>query len=313
MKPDRPKPWPGAPVCRFCGVTLTPHEAVTRRICDSEPCEDAFMREMTESIARRDVARHEERRAEAVAAAGPLLDAAAASLGVPVAEAMVAVVPHVDRPIGTLPETRRAAFEAHLDHIIGQDVEDPFDAATPVSPAPRENEAGELALLDACCATCQGSCCTLGAHSHAFLSWVDMRRWRLRHPEAEPGAARAAYLAHLPEVSMEDSCVYHGPLGCTLPRTLRADICNMFHCAGQNRLMGDLEAAGLGAEAPVAIIAQESGEVRAAAAHDAAGGWRPVAPSQDPAASAGTAAAGAQATAKAPATTGEGAPVDAAG
>jgi len=84
---------------------------------------------------------------------------------------------------------------------------------------------------------CQGDCCLQGANTHAFLTrkTIDYVRWR------DPSLSRQdildTYLSHLPEASTERSCVFHGPQGCTLDRTWRADICNSFQCTFRRTLM----------------------------------------------------------------------------
>ena len=62
-------------------------------------------------------------------------------------------------------------------------------------------------------------------------------------------AGLAEQLAHpalerLPARSIESSCVFHGPVGCTLPRNLRADICNYWQCSGRWELRERLGEAG---------------------------------------------------------------------
>lgn len=38
------------------------------------------------------------------------------------------------------------------------------------------------------------------------------------------------YLSKMPETIWSDSCVFHGELGCALPRDMRAEICNTYRC-----------------------------------------------------------------------------------
>ena len=45
------------------------------------------------------------------------------------------------------------------------------------------------------------------------------------------------YTSHLPTHVIEDSCVFHTPKGCSLPRHLRADTCNSFECDGLRNLL----------------------------------------------------------------------------
>jgi len=52
------------------------------------------------------------------------------------------------------------------------------------------------------------------------------------HPDLTPVAVVRRYLDAVAPESVVGSCLYHGRQGCTLPRTLRADLCNRFHCNG---------------------------------------------------------------------------------
>ena len=133
--------------------------------------------------------------------------------------------------------------------------------------------------MNGCCATCRGACCKLGGQNHAFLTAHDVRRLRVRAPETTPEQAVTLYAERLPETSVEDSCVYHGPRGCRLRRDLRADICNSFHCVGQVALANALRERG---PRPVIVVAQDGGAPRAVGLVDAQGGWAPVAEIAEP-------------------------------
>jgi hypothetical protein len=71
-----------------------------------------------------------------------------------------------------------------------------------------------------------------------------MARYLAAHPEASPEQAVGAYLAHLPDESFAEACVYQGRDGCTLPRELRAELCNAYHCAGLRAYRRALEQDG---------------------------------------------------------------------
>jgi len=59
-----------------------------------------------------------------------------------------------------------------------------------------------------------------------------MRRYFAEHPGARPRDILALYLSYLPNRNVVESCVYHTRRGCTLPRDIRADICNTWYCGG---------------------------------------------------------------------------------
>lgn len=144
----------------------------------------------------------------------------------------VADIPEFRAPMEPLPGARRAAFTAHLAGITA----DGF-AAPPATPLERlREEAPEPAVVNAACSACGGWCCQGGARSHAYLGPAAAARWREDHPARGPDAMIRDYLARLPALSVRGSCVYHGASGCVLPRRMRADLCNAFHCSGLKAL-----------------------------------------------------------------------------
>lgn len=155
-----------------------------------------------------------------------------------------AAIPEFRAPQEPLPAPRRAALAAHLAAIAAEG----FAAPPPGPPegARLRDEAPEPALVAAACTACGGWCCQGGARSHAYLDAGAVLRWRADHPGAGPDAFVRDYLGRLPALSARGSCVYHGVAGCVLPRRLRADLCNAFHCSGL-RALGPVRA-GAGGE-----------------------------------------------------------------
>jgi hypothetical protein len=91
-------------------------------------------------------------------------------------------------------------------------------------------EQPSLHVLNACM-TCGGYCCKAGG-AHAFLDKDNIRRIWMTRPEDTPESVLQYYLDSLPPQSSVGWCVYHTDRGCNLDRTMRADICNDFHCSG---------------------------------------------------------------------------------
>jgi hypothetical protein len=157
------------------------------------------------------------------------------------------LAPYVDIPLVPLPAARRADFEAHLGAAVHDSFAQSEASGEPPSPPEDDPEyARRLAqqdpdpmALNAACIACQGDCCLQGGTRHAFVKkeLIDYFRWR--DPQAGPETIIAAYLAQLPEQSISGSCVYHGAQGCTLPRDLRANICNSFQCRFRLALFQD--------------------------------------------------------------------------
>ena len=270
--PPPPFPVPGRPACRFCGAPLDPHQAV-RRFCGKEACEREYMAELTLSARLREQERLEQWRRDMRDKAPAEIAAAADALGVASEDAVLAVTPFLQRAAGPLPEERRRDFLEHLRDIVAEGFAEPLGPDDAPDARRESGERPEAGPLDACCATCRGACCAIGASTNAFLTGHDVRRLRARNPEITPDEALAAYADRLPDRSMLDSCVYHTETGCALTREIRADICNSFHCTGQAAMMTELREGG---PKPVVIAAQVEGEPRNIGAYDAPGGWRHV-------------------------------------
>ena len=126
----------------------------------------------------------------------------------------------------------------------------------PVSPMRSEPEgfAGEVART--ACALCKGYCCK-GGGEHAYLDERTMGRVRAAWPELEARAVLRLYLDRVPAESYAGSCIFHGAQGCTLDRSLRADLCNVYYCTA----LGDF-VRNDSSPHRVVVIAGEGDEVR---------------------------------------------------
>jgi len=229
------------------------------------------VQEASRAVFRRNWDAHVASQRDAVEAAAPLIARAARLLGGP-GVPVIGVVPRQDRPLVPLEPERRAEFAARLDEILAK----AFDGPVPPMDLGRRvrDEAEEHPLVGASCALCQGSCCSIGGRQLAFLDVDDMRRYRLRHPEATAAELRAHYLGRIPDRSVEHSCIFQSATGCTLDRSDRADVCNRYHCNPQSQFMQRLREAG---SARAVIVAHERDMEPAVAAFDPAGGLRHVA------------------------------------
>ena len=267
------------PFCRICEQTLTPEQVASGGICGAMRCEMQRVQNATRGVFQRNWQTYVGRQRDAVQAAGLEIAAAAARLGAGPDEVAVGVVPRQERPLVPLPPERRDAFLMHLDEII----EEAFAQGAPdLDISIRENEeAPELPLIDATCASCQGKCCFLGGPANAFLKSANIQQFRLRHPEATPESIRTHYLEKLPEVSVQHSCVYHGPTGCVLDRTERGDVCNRYHCNPQTQLL--LRVREMKATKAV-IVATEDNVAPVVATWTEQEGWCPPQSEQDVAA-----------------------------
>lgn len=153
----------------------------------------------------------------------------------PAGDAIAMVVPSFARGVVRLPEERVARFRETLEEAMSRAVgmvgEEGRAAMIRETYAYRgESDRLVLPVINAC-TTCRGACCPQG-REHAFLV-AEFLAWRLlEEPGLTPEAMVADYLARIPAETCEDSCVYHGPRGCVLPREIRGPTCNDFVCSG---------------------------------------------------------------------------------
>ena len=80
------------------------------------------------------------------------------------------------------------------------------------------------------CAVCRGICCNTGGKKNAYIKKDTILRYMSEHPGQKPMHILAAYMEHIGEKTVTESCVYHTETGCCLPRTIRSDTCNEFLC-----------------------------------------------------------------------------------
>lgn len=223
--------------CQACGWPLLPEDDPQADFCGRREC--LTRRE----VARPDLVRLRQMREAAWLAVTrkrteAMMDAARQRAGSGNADRMASgLAPFVDRPLTTLPPERRRAFETHLRNTIrdsfaahGGDIPPLAAEDDPQLRRRLASEQPEPAVLSAACAACRGDCCLPGGERQAFIGKTTIDRYRRRHPEATPDDIAAFYLGHLPERSVELSCLYHGDGGCALPREARSSICNAFLC-----------------------------------------------------------------------------------
>jgi hypothetical protein len=105
------------------------------------------------------------------------------------------------------------------------------------------------------CSLCKGWCCRNG-DDDAFLDDRTLARVRISNPDMTERAILRLYLDRVPPVAYRDSCIFHGKEGCTLDRSLRADVCNSYFCGGLDAYMKT------GAAVPTRVIAGEGDQMR---------------------------------------------------
>ena len=134
-------------------------------------------------------------------------------------KALVAVSPERVRRlrehlIKTLRELRVAK---HLEHV-----------ASPMRPEPTASRPAWRAPP----APCARGGAVGNGDDDAFLDDRTLARVRLVRPDMTEAAMLRLYLERVPPVGHRESCIFHGKQGCTLDRSMRADVCNSYYCGG---------------------------------------------------------------------------------
>jgi hypothetical protein len=154
------------------------------------------------------------------------------------ADAVRAILPANADPLAPQDPARRAAFERHLAEIVEGAVLDRAKIEVePMGVEPPVN--GRETLSTAACGACRGSCCRAGG-DHAYLTEETVARSLDAHPDWTLRQIMDSYLEHLPAETTVNSCIYHGPKGCGLPRALRSPTCNTYICGKLTRLRAAL-------------------------------------------------------------------------
>lgn len=157
----------------------------------------------------------------------------------------IGVVPANETRTSRLPESRIRRVRDHVRELVDivekrrksgrslRGVVDDRDSAADAS----------AAALGQACASCRGHCCLTGG-DHAYLDSTDVERFWATRPKASAASIVRAYVAALPERTYSGSCVFHATGGCTLPREMRGNLCNVFLCDGTRELRRRLEESG---------------------------------------------------------------------
>lgn len=196
--------------CRVCGQPLSFHQQVAGQICGDWRCRTGVL--------ERDMAAHRER-------AGLALDVDDFST-----YAMV-VVPDEPRDVHPVPDFRH---RTHVNRLFDLCVKTLGSADTAEDPDDKHlagDVASPAALASGICAICRGTCCHMGGE-HAFLDPPAIHCFTRRCGINDPLEVVYAYAARLPRIAAVDGCVYQAETGCSLPRWMRAAICNAYRCKG---------------------------------------------------------------------------------
>lgn len=155
----------------------------------------------------------------------------------------IGIVPANQKEITILPEYRRDEFKQYLHQCI----EDAFarnnnnSAEMELTPQSTDSLVNtdsdfERVTLIQGCTTCKGFCCLKGGETRAYQDAENMLNYVQKNSNRSIETILNEYLHYIPEMSYENSCVYHTEAGCTLPREMRAEICNKHLCIGLRKL-----------------------------------------------------------------------------
>jgi hypothetical protein len=250
--------------CPGCGAEIDSRQVARAGACSSRSCRRKLANQ-------RERERLKTQRAAAATAARAAVAPLGARLGVAEPDRVpVVVLPANTRRLQSLPASRRRAFRANLLEAIAAATQRRVRARRAPGASP---DGGVPPAIAAGCATCAGFCCRLGAE-HAFLDADAIRRYVQRTGTTGVGAITRAFLRHLPAVSYQSSCVYHAASGCSLPREMRAEICNRFYCGPLREHWTALAELG---ERRAVLAAADAGSLVRLAVVNGTGQRRPVA------------------------------------
>jgi hypothetical protein len=240
--------------CRICRVPLPPRRLAVG-VCDDRECDAIHAGQRLAERTQRE--RERWRRIRDAGKARRLREAAAVGVEHP-DEFTVVAVPHITTPLAPRDEERVGRVRARLESLVNWALtHEPNDTELLQRPGWRssgepessvyqpedigaEATAVESSLFGVGCRLCRGACCRTGA-DHAYLNIKQVREFISGHPEFLEQEVVDAYLSYVPELSIENSCIFHGERGCALPREMRSDMCNRWLCPGLKEIRETLE------------------------------------------------------------------------
>lgn len=213
--------------CRGCGVKLTVLQ-VRRGLCDAPECR------------RKDVAYQEDLRRQST------LQRVRESL--PESwppNAAIALLPRNQQSLIPLSRKRIQAHRRHLEQVVRQ-AREQREADESIATETRATTSGvspgqaTLPVLGSICGLCGGHCCNTGGNA-AWLEPATIVRRQREAPDLNEDSIVETYLSYLPEISHENSCIYHAENGCCLPRNIRSNVCNQYLCRGLGEVVSALD------------------------------------------------------------------------
>ena len=229
------------PLCPSCGKELKTHFERSENICDRLACRGPWLQAQAKIAQTK--AEAERRKVEA--AVDEQLRDSCPDLLAHEPPLLRIIVPNFEDDLAPQSDERRQAFRKELAERFAAAkklIADPAMSDRILAEhEPQYAKPSAPYIVNACC-TCRGSCCRPG-HDFALLQ-PEFLAWRLlTEPDQTAVELIDDYMDRIPPESLNESCFYHTPEGCQLPREIRSPTCNEFLCAGiRNELDELLEA-----------------------------------------------------------------------
>lgn len=228
--------------CSVCLKPIDVHQQVRGGICDDARCRAAAA---TKAIARQDI----EARAALEAVARKHLPVLLAESRLSPTDVDLLVLPGTDTAPHSPGLERRERFRSN---IVAALKAVSADDAKPDSDTP--------AIAAQACAACRGMCCRHGG-DRAYVDDGVVDKIRAQRPGLDDAGIVEFLMNAIPERTVADSCILHGERGCALPRELRSDVCNNFHC--RPLWEWTRKVANEGAKPTAIVVADGNGAIRA--------------------------------------------------
>ncbi len=148
---------------------------------------------------------------------------------IPVEDIALVEVPNCNASLEEAPDVRKDGFEEHLRGLLS-DLDNVGQETLLRAPFDTDKNSNVSHLLGSMCALCNGKCCNKGRANNAFIQRSTLQRVIDNIDEVTEENIVEIYMQHIPEKSMDGSCLYHTDKGCCLSGELRANICDEFFC-----------------------------------------------------------------------------------
>ncbi|HUB49136.1 MAG TPA: hypothetical protein VMB73_29535 [Acetobacteraceae bacterium] len=165
------------------------------------------------------------------------------------------IVPRNDKRLVAVPDERKQRLREHLIKELA-DLRKAKHLEHFASPERPEPTGFAARVAQTACSLCKGFCCRNGGDD-GFLDDRTLARVRLAKQALTEGALRQLYLDRVPSASFRGSCIFHGSRGCTLDRSMRADVCNSYFCGGLGTYVKSCDQA-----TPALVIAGDGDKMR---------------------------------------------------